>query len=195
MAIPKPILGPQGVTLENAGDKFLEHAILLSTDEEEMKKREGSTMGNPISLAPPVLSEADWAEKQIERTVNAGDTWLKNTLKPRKDPKAAAIAANPKRIANLAEAEKKGKWLKSMEAYDLDARQKTIEAIGAEGFVKGVEARKAKIENKIKVLRPLVIANKETIAGMPNKTPVDRENRMIANLRNMRKIGDAIRGI
>lgn len=193
--IPTPPETPKNVTLENAENVFLKHAELLLTDEEEMAKRESVTMGNPISLGPPVLSEEDWAKKQLERTVNAAPDWLKNSLRPKRDPKAAAIAANDKRKANLAESEKKEKWLKSMEAYDLEARQETIKAVGEEGFTKGVEARKTKIKNKIKLIRPLVIANKETIQGMANKTPKDREDRMIANLRNMRKIGDTVRGI
>lgn len=196
MAIPNPKLKtPKGVTVDNSVDKFLAHAELLITDPEEMDKRQAVTMGNPISLSPPVITEEKWAEKQMVRTLAAAEEWEANTLAPRRDPVAAAIAANGKRKANLEESEKKGKWLKSMNNVDMSARQETIKAVGASGFKRGIEARATKIKNKIKVLRPLIVANKETIAAMPDTTPENREARMIANLRNMRKIGDVIAGV
>jgi len=196
MAIPKLDLQlPQGVTVENAGEKFLAHARMLLENPEEMRKREELAMGNPISLSPPVLTEDEWVEKQIGRTISAADEWEKRTLNPRKDPVKAAIAANEKRKRNLEEAERKDKWLKAMEQVDMESRQKTIKAVGATGFRRGIEARKDKIKNKIKRLRPLVLANKEVIQAMAQDTPEQREDRMITNLRNMRKIGDELRNI
>ena len=196
MAIPKLDLQlPQGVTVENAGEKFLAHARMLLENPEEMRKREELAMGNPISLSPPVLTEDEWDEKQIGRTISAADEWEKRTLNPRKDPVKAAIAANEKRKRNLEEAERKDKWLKAMEQVDMESRQKTIKAVGATGFRRGIEARKDKIKNKIKRLRPLVLANKEVIQAMAQDTPEQREDRMLTNLRNMRKIGDELRNI
>lgn len=193
MAIPIPPKGPEGVTPKNAVAKFREHAKMLAENPEEMKKREAQTMGNPISLSPAVITEADWVEKQVTNTLAAGDRWEKNTLAPRKDPVAAAIAANEKRKTNLEEAERKGKWLKSMGKVDMTARQETIKAVGASGFKRGVEARRTKIATKIKKLRPLVMAVKETVAALPDATPDQREAKMVANLHMMRDVGDAMR--
>lgn len=193
MAIPKPPQGPTGVTPENAVAKFREHARMLAENPEEMKKREAQSFGNPVALSPPVITEADWVNKQVKNTLAAGDLWEKNTLAPRKDPVAAAIAANAKRKANLEEAERKDKWMKSMKQVDMTARQETIKAVGAAGFKRGVEARRTKIATKVKKLRPLVMAVKETVAGLPGDTPDQREAKMVANLHMMRDVGDAMR--
>lgn len=193
MSIPIPPKGPEGVTPDNVVEKFLAHAKMLEDDPEEMKKREAQSFGNPISLSPPVITEQAWVDKQITRTLAAGDEWEKNTLAPRKDPVAAAIAANEKRKTNLEEAERKGKWLKSMNQVDMSARQETIKAVGATGFKRGVEARRAKITNKIKKLRPLILAVKETIGTLPDATPEQREAKMVSNLHAMRAVGDAMR--
>lgn len=193
MAIPKPPQGPKGVTPDNAVAKFREHAKMLADNPEEMKKREAQTMGNPISLSPAVITEVDWVEKQVTNTLAAAADWEKNTLAPRRDPVAAAIAADKKRKANLEEAERKGKWLKSMQKVDMAARQETIRAVGAAGFRRGVEARRTKIATKVKKLRPLVMAVKETVAALPDDTPDQREAKMVANLHMMRDVGDAMR--
>ncbi len=195
MAVPNIKLKvPTGVTIDNIEEKLLAHAELLMTDQEEMDKRKLTTMGNPINLSPPVLTEDEWTDKQLKNTLAAAEEWEKKTLAPRRDPVAAAIAADGKRKANLEEAEKKGKWLKAMKNVDMNARQETIKEVGASGFKRGVEARRTKIKNKIKLLRPLVLANKETVGAMPDTTPEQREAKMIANLRGMRKIGDIIAG-
>lgn len=150
---------------------------------------------NPVTVGGRVKSATDWADKQIERSKNAGPDWLKGTLSPRKHPIEAAIAADGKRKQKLAEAEREGRWLASMRRVDVDEMYNTIEANGEAAYTAGITSREGKIRHKIDRLQPLVEGLAKTLDAMPQDTDAQREAKMIAAKRGMQAIGRKLRGI
>lgn len=150
---------------------------------------------NPVTTGSRVKSAADWADKMVTNASAAGPAWLKGVLSPKKHPIEAAIAADGKRKARLAEAERDGSWLAAMKRVDVDEMYRTIEEIGESAYVAGIQARKGKIVNKIGKLQPLVEGLAKVIDAMPQDTDQQREARMLAARRGMIKIGKVMKGI
>jgi len=88
-----------------------------------------------------------------------------------------------------------GRWEKGIERYDLDIRQKVIEATGEDGFKKGIDRKKIKANAKIKELQPLVLAMAEEMDKMPVTTDEEREAKMLAARRGMIEIGRKMKGL
>lgn len=167
----------------------------VQTDPEFAAEITSETQGNPITLGPPVISPEEWAEKQTKNASAAAATWLKNVKRPRRDPIKSAIAAGPKRAEKVREALELKKWEKAMARVDEDIMFAVVDAVGAEGYRRGVEARKAKVVARAKELQPLVTALKKEIETMPDVTDADREARLLAARRGMIAIGKKRRGI
>ncbi len=130
-----------------------------------------------------------WSKKQIERAAAAGNDWLDGTLNPRRDPVAAALAANDRRVARIQQSIADKTWEGAMKRVDAAATEATIRAVGAQGYANGVRARTDKIQSAVARLQPLVAAHVATIDALPAKSDADMEARMVANLRGMRAIG------
>jgi hypothetical protein len=144
-----------------------------------------------MATGPRVPSAQDWADKMVARAANAGSDWVKGSLAPRKDPVQAALAANAKRIARFQQSVTDKTWEGAMARVDQTQTAATITAVGAQGYANGVQARKGKIAASITRLQPLVAAHVEAMDKMPVATDADAENKMLANVRGMRKIGVA----
>jgi len=183
------------VTLDNFEASLVANMKRL---EEDPKFRhdilDGHPEGNPVTLGPRVTSAADWANKQITNSVNAADTWFKNVLAPRKDPKKAALAAAGKWKTNVQAAIAGGYFEKGINAYDESAKEAVITSVGAAGFSAGVTNKKAKAVSKINKLQPKVAALAATLDAMPQDTDAQREAKMIAAKRGMQQIGKDLRG-
>jgi len=151
--------------------------------------------GNPITLGAPVISAEEWADKQVKNASAASAEWLKNVKRPRRDPIKAALAAAPKRAEKVRQSLDEHKYEKAMERVNEDVMFQVIDAVGAEGYRKGVEARKVKVVARAKELQPLVTALKTEIQAMPDVTDSDREARLLAGRRGMILIGKKRRGI
>jgi len=149
--------------------------------------------GNPRTLAARILPPDEWVAKQLERTAAAGETWKERTLHPRKDPIAEAKKAAPKWKAKMQEAIQKDSFAKGLDAVDEDAMIETIEQTPPSVFTDGVRRRERKIKGKIEKLAPLLAANVESLDAMPDTTDAEREAKMLANLRNMKTIGDKMK--
>ena len=136
--------------------------------------------GNPITLSPRVVDAAAWSEDMVTAAKNKAAKWLKNSLKPKKDPKEKALKAAKKYENNMREALDEKRWDTGITAYDETVRQATIEAVGEGGYRSGLDTKKAKIVHKITKLQPLVAALTDTIDKMPVDTPEQRAAKMIA---------------
>lgn len=167
----------------------------VQTDPDFVKELQAEHQGNPITLGPPVIDPEEWAEKQQRNAAAAAGDWLKNVKRPRRDPLKAAIAAKEKRKEKLRESMEQDKWAKAMANVDEDVMFQVIDAVGAEGFRRGVTARKAKVVARAKELQPMVAALKKEIEAMPDVTDADREARLLAARRGMITIGKKRRGI
>lgn len=153
------------------------------------------TMGNPITLGPRVTAPEEWAADQVAGATAKAKKWLDNSLKPKKDPKAAALAARAKFQLKMAEALADKAWEGGVERYDLDVRQQVIENVGQSGFTDGIRAHKPKVDAAVKDLQPRVLALAKAIDEMPVDTDADLEARMLAARRGMIDLGRARKGL
>lgn len=192
MAKRRPRAAAKSVVPE---DFAANHARLLAqalTDPESlpgMREQEG----NPRTLAPRVLDVDEWKTKQIERTVAAAQTWKDHTLRPRKDPVAAARAAAPKYKVAMEKALREGNFEKGLAAVDEAAMIDAIEKTDPADFARAVQKREMKIGNKLTKLRPLLVAHCEAVDAMPDSTEQEREAKMLANKRGMQAVGVALK--
>jgi hypothetical protein len=150
-------------------------------------------------MAPPtgdlVLSADDWLAKQLQRTLAAGDAWLRGVQSPRRNAKDGALKAVQKYKNAMQASLSSGKWEKSIAKIDDAVTQAVIAALGPGVFTQGVKARTQKIQAALEKLRPLLLSHTQAIAAMPDNTDAEREAKMIANLRGMRGIGAKLRGM
>lgn len=192
MAQTQQTISPSLDDFESRFEKTLHRAM---TDPTYMEEVTPPPVGNPITLGTPVISAEDWANKQVKNASAAASDWLKNVKRPRRNPKEAALAASAKREQKVRTSLEKKKWDKAMANVDLDQMMAVIDAVGAEGYRRGIEARKVKVAARTKELQPMVTALKKEIEAMPDATDADREARLLAARRGMIKIGEMRRGI
>ena len=165
----------------------------MASDEEFAHEVLVQGRGNPITLGPRVKSATEWVEDMVSGAKARSKNWLKNSLAPKKDPKAAAKAAVGKYENNMRASLDEKRYDAGIDAIDEVAREAVIKAVGEEGFRRGVETHRAKAEAKIKKLQPLVAAVAKTIDAMPQDTESQREERMLAARRLMIEVGKKMR--
>lgn len=183
------------VTLDNFTAVLNGMLDRVENDPEFRKELTEERQGNPITLGPPVIDPAEWADKQVKRAVAAASDWEKNVQRPRRDPIKAALAASAKREQKVKEALEQKKWDKAMATVDEDMMYEVIRKRGASAFRTGIEDRRAKVVARAKELQPLVAALKKAIEAMPDVTDADREARLLAARRGMIEIGKKRRGL
>ncbi len=181
------------VTIDNIGERLLARAKEFENDPALYKAQMESIGGNPITLGPRVTDPASWAKDQVDAAKNKAQKWLDKSMKPKKVPSQAALAANAKRIDNLNKSLTDKTWEGAMSRVDEDVRLQVITAVGASGFSSGVERHKIKVEKKVAKLQPLVLALAQTLDGMPVASDSDREAKMIAAKRGMQAIGKQLK--
>jgi len=188
-AEPKPITGGLDEFMRNLGP-----ALQQAVDHPESVPNITETVGNPITLAPRVASAADQVTKLVSNATNAGQLWVTNTLRPKKDPLARAKASVTKYKNAMQASLTEDRYAKGLATVDEGAMQATIQAIGASGFVNGITARTAKITNKFAKLQPLQVALANQLDAMPTDTDAQREAKMLAAKRGMQAIGKQLKG-
>lgn len=180
--------------MEDILKKF--HATLerMSTDEDFAHEVLVQGKGNPITLGPRVKDPTAWVDDMISGAKARSKQWLENSLRPRKDPKKAALAAAGKFEDKMRKALDDKSFDKGVAGYDEVAREEVIKAVGQTGFERGIETHKAKAVAKVKKLQPLVAALAKTIDDMPQDTDSEREARMLAARRGMIEVGKMMKG-
>ena len=171
------------------------HATIerMTNDEEYAAELMVGKVGNPITLGPRVKNAADWVDDMVAGAKAKSKRWLENSLKPKKDPKKAALAAAGKFEDKMRTALDGKHYDAGVAAYDEAAREDVIKLVGTRGFEEGVERHKPKATAKIKKLQPLVTALAATLDAMPIDTDAEREAKMIAAKRGMQEIGKQMR--
>lgn len=129
--------------------------------------------------------------KYLARTQAAGGDYVEGMQDPRRDPKAAARAANGKWKNRVTEAVNEDRWVKGIEAYDYAEAVRIATEDGGAAYTAGIQKRANKIAQVHQRLAPQLARVSQTIQSMPQNTPADREQRMLANLREMRKLKGA----
>jgi len=135
-----------------------------------------------------VKNAKDWADKQLARVRVSGDDYKKGVLNPDRPCIASAKAANAKRIANTKKALEEKRWEKAMEKVSEDDWQRKASSIGADRFIPGVEANVDKINKFITGFQPKLQTLQNSVRAMPEETDAQREARVLANLRGLKKL-------
>ena len=168
---------------------------LIAKDPEKARQlSEADREGNPVTLGPRVVRAEDWVEDMVTGATAKSKKWLDKSLRPKKDPKAEAIAANEKYKNKMRTVIDEDLWVGGIQAYDEGVREEIIKSVGTSGFEQGIRTHKPKALQKIKKLQPMVTALAEEIDKMPEATDAEREAKMLAARRGMIEIGKRMKG-
>jgi len=182
-------------TLTNFLSRLREDLDLISQNPDKARElSEADREGNPVTLGPRVTKAEDWVEDMIAGATAKAKKWLEKSLRPKKDPKAEALAAAGKYHDKMTTVLAEKLWEGGIEAYDESVREEIIKNVGERGFTDGIQRHKPKALQKIRKLQPMVTALAEEIDKLPKDTDAQREERMLAARRGMIEIGKKMKG-
>ncbi|MHA2064613.1 MAG: hypothetical protein ACXABY_09560 [Candidatus Thorarchaeota archaeon] len=133
------------------------------------------------------MVKKDWTDKLISRASVATEDYKAGIADPDRDPILAALEANKKRIANLQKSIADKTWEKTMGKLSQADWQKGAEDKGVDRYGPGVEKSRAKIADFVNKFRPQLEGIQRSVRSMPQETDSQREARMLANLRALKK--------
>jgi len=148
---------------------------------------------NPVTpgVGPLVIPAETWTKRWQTSGEAAADDWYEHALTPSGDPVALALAANDKRKDRLEKAEKAEKWVKKMKKLKAADVFDGIQAVEAAGYKRKITASAGKAGRRFAELQPKVLALKQAIQKLSDKTDDDREKRMLAARKGMIAIGES----
>lgn len=126
-------------------------------------------------------------DKQISRVSNAVQDYKDGVEAVTESPGKAAVRKKEKFKQNLMEAINNGKWEENTAATDLDDWKARTAGKGADRLVAGLEDSR---EKTIKFREELIAFQntvKAKLDAMPDTTPEQRDAKVLANIREMRK--------
>lgn len=135
-----------------------------------------------------VKSPERWVEKQLARVRVSGDDYKAGVEAVTESPAAAALAANAKRIANIKKSIENKTWEKRMAKVSMEDWKTKTATLGADRFIPGVEANIDKIEAFVHGFQPKLASLQSSVKAMPQTSESERDARMLANARGMRKL-------
>lgn len=130
---------------------------------------------------------SDVASKWVQRTQAAAPDYAAGVANTDKDPTALAIAAGQRYLANVQAAFQSGKWANGLRKVGKAGWQAAVAAKGESAFSNGVAAAQSKVEQAFAPLLAFESNLQNQVKSMANVTDTDRENRMLAWTRGMRK--------
>src|SRR5712691_4580176 len=163
-----------------------EWAALFVHVDMEVKKNpdhpllKGNVFGNPVQTRAPWDPNPDRWEQGV--TATGGTRWIEGIQRPRQDFKAAAIASNDAWKAGVAAAVQGDKFVKGMQAVDVDYALKIAATIGPQGYTAGALARKTKFATKTEAIKARMGAVVQRVRGMPNATLAQRVQRVVETI-------------
>lgn len=138
-----------------------------------------------------VKSPEKWIEKQLARVRVSGGDFKDGIMAVTENPAAKALAANAKRVAKLQESIVNKTWEKKMAKVSLEDWKSKASTLGADRFIAGVEANVDKIEKFVKGFQPKLVSLTNAVQAMPETTEAERDARVVAMVRGMRKLKGA----
>ena len=143
---------------------------------------------NPPAITR-VLDPTEWVEKQIATITAVGrENYLRGVKHPKKDPIKAGIDAQPKYEAKMKDPKVLARRAEQLAKTNMEEWAVMAETLGADKLVDGVVKRRHKIERFVAKYQPLLKAHLGKIDSMPDVTDADRENRMLENIRGLKKL-------
>lgn len=149
----------------------------------------GNYLHNPAQKT--IKSGADMAKDLIKHAGERGQDWQDGMRNPSRDPVKAAMDNVEKYKNNVKKALESGKWERNLSKITHADIMKTVDKLGPSVFTDGIAAREDKITAAMNVLQPKLQAVSNAVQAMKSGTETEREQRMLANLKLMRKIGES----
>jgi len=146
--------------------------------------------GQPTkAVVTRILPPEKWIEKQISVLKDVGErNYRLKVAMPKKDPIAEGIAAEPKYARQVKVAIDQKRRKKALEATNIDEWYAYTQAIGAPRLVEGVTKREKEVHDFVKPWQPILLEHVKKIDVMPEVTDVEREARMLQNLRGLKAL-------
>lgn len=127
------------------------------------------------------------AAKWSTRTQGASQDYADGVANTDKDPTALAIAAGQRLKTNFLAAFDSGRWANGLRKAGKAGWQEGVAKKGVTNFSTGVAAAEDKVAQAFAPLLAFEQNLQNQIKSMPNVTDADRDNRMLAWSKNMRK--------
>lgn len=125
--------------------------------------------------------------KQMDNFSAVGATnYLRGIATPKGDPIEEGIRAQPAYEAAMRDPNVLKRRVDGLRATNIQEWAQAAETKGATRIAEGVAAARPKIERFWATWQPLLLSHVQRIRAMPNVTPADRKNRMVANLEGLR---------
>lgn len=116
-----------------------------------------------------VKDPAQSADKYARKTAAAGADWLQGYKNPKRDPRAAAVAANLRWKASLNAAMQADRFAHKVGNYNVDDAIAVATAVGETAYVNGTAARHVKVLTKL----TKISAAQATILAKADAMPTD----------------------
>ncbi len=127
------------------------------------------------------------ADKQIRRAQEASQDYVDGVQSVTEAPGARAVRKKEKLRAAFNAAIDSGKWAENTAAVSKDEWIETTVKKGGARYAAGVEEARGRIEAFQQEFQAFVSKAKAELDAMPDATPEQREQKMLANVRKMRQ--------
>jgi hypothetical protein len=136
----------------------------------------------PVTITR-IPSPEDWRAKQIGNIKAVGETnYRAKIVKPKKDPIAAGIDAEPKYANEMRRVIETKAREAGLRATNADEWLSYATEIGAPRLVDGVVKREPKVAKFLGKWQPLLKSHVDKLDTMANATLADRKSKMLANV-------------
>lgn len=131
-------------------------------------------------------SASDVSQKWLTNLSNATAEMTAGVARVTQAPGQAAAAKKQKWVNALMDTNTQDKWSRNVAAVTLQQWQAAMNNYGINRVSSGAQAKQAKFTNAMASLLPFIDQLQATVRAMPDNTPADREQRMLAMVRGMR---------
>ena len=146
---------------------------------------------NPATVTR-LIPASEWLAKQIGNLQAVGETNYRSGItRPKKDPIAAGIAAQPAYEAAMRDPNVLARRVSGLRRTNMEEWVSMAERVGAARLVQGVVERQYKVERFLQGYVPKLLSHLGRIDALPNVTDADRERRMVENLKGLRALKGA----
>lgn len=131
-------------------------------------------------------SASDVSNKWLANLSNATAEMTAGVARVTVAPGQAAASKKQKWVNALMDTQTQDKWARNVSSVTLQQWQAAMNNYGINRVSQGAQAKQAKFQAAMASLLPFIDQLQATVRAMPDNTPADREQRMLAMVRGMR---------
>lgn len=129
---------------------------------------------------------AEVSQKWLTNLSNATAEMTAGVARVTVAPGQSAAAKKQKWVNALMDTNTQDKWARNVSSVTLQQWQAAMNNYGINRVSQGAQAKQAKFQAAVSSLLPFIDQLAATVRAMPDNTPADREQRMLAMVRGMR---------